>query len=81
MVTLSQANAARAQHADDLAKVGVHAVGVEKRDGFGQEEWVVVAYLDPAATPKLPAALRTTHGGETVDVPLVIERAEPFEPQ
>lgn len=79
--TLDQANDARAQHADDLAKQGAHAIGVEKGETFGKEGWVVVAYVDPAKLLKLPANLTTTLKGKAVDVPLVVEKAEPFEPQ
>jgi hypothetical protein len=81
MATLNQANTARAEHADDLAKQGAHAIGVEKRDGFGKSGWVVVAYVDPVKAPVLPANLSTMLRGKAVDVPLVIEKAEPFAPQ
>jgi len=79
--TLTQASSARAQHADDLARQGAHAIGVEKGDSYGKKGWVVVAYVDPAKQLKLPATLAMTLKGKAVDVPLVIEKAAPFEPQ
>jgi hypothetical protein len=81
VATLEEANSARQQHADDLAKSGAHAVGVEKGDVFGQSGWVVVAYTQADAPVKLPAILPIERAGNSVEVPLVVQRAEPFEPQ
>ncbi|MGX9146461.1 hypothetical protein [Mesorhizobium sp. 128a] len=81
MATLSQANSARAQHADDLAKVGAHAIGVAKGESFGREGWVVVVYVQPGTARDLPTALTTEHEGKPVDVPVVVEDSEPFEAQ
>ncbi|MER9656617.1 hypothetical protein NKJ26_24500 [Mesorhizobium sp. M0152] len=81
MATLSQANSARTEHADDLAKVGVHAIGVEKGENFGREGWVVVVYVEPGKSHDLPTTLTTNHEGKPVDVPVVIENSEPFEAQ
>lgn len=81
MATLDEANRARQQHADELAKVGAHAIGVEKGDAFGQVGWVVVVYAQGEAEVKLPGALTVQHHGNDVEVPVVIQKAEPFEPQ
>ncbi|MBY5827117.1 hypothetical protein [Rhizobium leguminosarum] len=83
MATLDEANLARAQHADELAKVGVHAVGVEKGEAFGRTGWVVVAYTQSPAEelPQLPDFLTTKEEGNAVEVPLLVQRAEPFEAQ
>ena len=81
MATQDQANSARTQHADDLAKLGVHAIGVENGEAFGRKGWVVVVYVAPDAAVDLPDALKTGREGNAVNVPLVVEKAEPFEPQ
>ncbi|QPC91715.1 hypothetical protein [Mesorhizobium sp. INR15] len=81
MATLSQANSARAEHADDLGKIGAHAIGVEKGESFGRQGWVVVVYVEPGTVHDLPAALTTEHEGKAVDVPVVVKDSEPFEAQ
>ncbi|MCV3243602.1 hypothetical protein ABID19_006629 [Mesorhizobium robiniae] len=81
MATLDEANSARQRHADGLAKIGAHAVGVEKGEPYGRSGWVVVAYTQPGAAVKLPESLTINHQGNDVDVPLVVQKAEPFEPQ
>ena len=81
MATLDEANNARQKHADDLAKVGAHAVGVEKGEAYSQPGWVVVAYTQPGAAVALPDTLTINHQGHDVEVPLVVQTAEPFEAQ
>jgi hypothetical protein len=81
VATLKDANQARSQNADDLARIGAHAIGVEKGATFGRKGWVVVAYVDPAESVELPAKLTARLKGAAVDVPLVVEKAERFEAQ
>ncbi|WP_085026190.1 hypothetical protein [Ensifer aridi] len=81
MATLEEANHARQQHADQLAKVGAHAIGVEKGEAFGQAGWVVVVYARGEAEAKMPGALSIQHHGNDIEVPVVVQKAEPFEPQ
>ena len=81
MATLDEANCARQQHADSLAKAGVHALGVEEGAAFGCAGWVVVAWVAPDAAPTLPDSLAASMHGKTVDVRLCIRKSEPFEPQ
>ncbi|MGZ8400085.1 MAG: hypothetical protein ACXWVI_02120 [Methyloceanibacter sp.] len=76
MATLKQAEAARDQFADELAKRGAHAVGVEQdRDSEG---WVVVAYVEPAATFSAPKMLSARQAGRVVSVPLLVQRERGF---
>lgn len=72
---------ARARHADQLAEQGAHSLAVVKGDTFGKKGWVIVAYVDPAVHRLLPGALTTLFDGKLVEVPVVVERIEPFEPQ
>lgn len=81
MATLTQANDARAQHADALAKLGAHAVGVRQQPGAGNNDWAVVAYMLPDARAELPSAITAQNGGANIPVPLIVERAEPFSPE
>lgn len=76
VATLKQAEAARAKFADELAKLGAHAIGVEESDSaLG---WVVIAYVAPRRRIAAPEKLVTTVGGKTVDVPLRIRREGAF---
>jgi hypothetical protein len=72
--TLKQAEAAREQHSDELARLGAHAVGVEKA-GTG---WVVVAYVEPATTFSAPETISAKLAGREVDVPLMVQREDMF---
>jgi hypothetical protein len=75
--TLEQAEAARAEFADQLARLGAHAIGVEPHPtGPG---WAIVAYVDADATPSLPRSLKTDSAGKAVAVPLLVERRERFQ--
>jgi hypothetical protein len=76
VATLKQAEAARTQFADDLAKLGAHAIGVEESEpGDG---WAVIAYVAPEQQIAAPATLVTTVGGKVIKVPLRIRREEAF---
>jgi hypothetical protein len=72
--TLKQAEAAREQFSDELAKLGAHAIGVEKADAG----WAVVAYVEPAKAFDAPVMLAAKHGGREVKVPLVVQREGMF---
>lgn len=74
--TLEQAEAARKAHAESLARLGAHAVLVEKA-GPG---WCVVAHALPDAALGIPAKLATEVAGEVVDVPVKLIRSRMAKP-
>lgn len=75
--TLKQAEAARAQHADALAKLGAHAIGVEPVD----DGWAVIAQIEPGQPFDGPRVLSTRVAGKLIDVSLRIERADMAKPE
>ena len=76
MATDSQANKARDEFADRLLQDGAHAVGVEKCGGISH--YVVVAYVEPGKEVAFPESLPCVFAGVSVEVPLIIRRAEMF---
>lgn len=76
--TQKQAEAARDQFSEDLAKRGAHAIGIEHR---GSEGWAVVAHVEPSKAFDAPATLTAKQGSREVAVPLIIQRGESFKPE
>lgn len=79
VATLKQAEAARAQFSDALAKLGAHAIGVE--DSGSERGWEVIAYVAPLQHIAAPPTLATVVGRKTVEVPLRIQREAAFKPE
>ena len=79
MATLEQANEARREHADALANLGAHAVGVEPGKAYGHKGHVVIAYVEPGKAASMPKSLAV--GATGAEVPLVVEKAERFHTQ
>jgi hypothetical protein len=76
VATLKQAETARTKFADQLAKLGAHAIGVEESDSG--EGWEVIAYVAPKQPINAPTKLVMTAGDKTVEVPLRIRREDAF---
>jgi hypothetical protein len=81
MANEKQANEARRQHGRTLLAKGAHAVGVEEGKHHGKRGFVVVAHIAPHQASDIPSSLTySTEEGE-VEVPVVVERDEPFTPE
>lgn len=74
MATKAQANQARTLHADDLEKLGAHAIGVDSGTTYGKAGFVVVAFVAPGKDLALPTKLTVETTSKSIDVPLVVER-------
>lgn len=76
--TLKEAEFARSQFADELAKRGAHAVGVEQ---LADKGWAVVAYVEKASVFEAPETLNTTRRGSELSVPLLVRRENMAKPE
>jgi hypothetical protein len=81
MANEKQANEARRQHGRTLMKQGAHAIGVEQGKSYGKKGFVIVAHVPPQQKSKMPSSLTFSTGDGEVDVPVVVERSEPFKPE
>lgn len=83
MANEDQANEARRQHGRTLMKRGAHAIGVEEGKSYGKKGFVIVAHVPPQHTSEIPSSLSlsTGEGGGEVEVPVVVQRGEPFKPE
>jgi hypothetical protein len=75
LATLKQAEAARAQFADELARRGAHGVGVEETKNDG---WRVVALVEPGKKFGGPTTLDVVLRGSTIPVKLKVAREALF---
>ena len=75
--TLKDAERARKQFSEELAKLGAHAIGVEK----GNDGWSVVAHVEPSTAFQAPETLAVKHAGRVVAVPLVVQREDIAKPE
>jgi hypothetical protein len=78
LANLKQAELAREQFSDELARCGAHAVGVERQSDRGG--WAVIAFVAPSAKFNGPANLMARHDSRTVPVPVIVRREETFSP-
>jgi hypothetical protein len=79
--TERDAHLARELFSGELVKNGAHAIGVEPGTAHGHDGFVVVAYVPPAFSGRLPAALDIPAERGGVKVPLVTRRQERFKPE
>lgn len=77
MATETEAKGAATEHAGRLRKLGAHSIGTMPGGPYGMKGFVVVASVPPTFTGPLPKELRFTG----VDVPVVVQKSEPFEPE
>jgi len=61
-------------------KGGAHAVGVEHGKSYGKAGFVIVAHVSPGQESKIPPEIVVSSDDGDVEVPIVIERDEPFTP-
>jgi len=80
MANEEQANEARRQHGRTLLAKGAHAVGVEEGRHYGKKGFVVVAHIAPQQQSDIPSSLTCSTKEGEVEVPVVVERDEPFTP-
>ncbi len=80
MATEKEANLARDQHADNLAGLGAHSIGVDEFVHEGKKTFGVVAYVDGDAKG-FPGHLSVKHGKKETLVPLRTKSASPFKPE
>jgi hypothetical protein len=81
MASEEQANEARRQLGSALLKQGAHAVGVEDGKGYGKKGFVIVAHVAPQQKSGIPSSLSFPTADGDVEVPVVVERSEPFKPE
>ena len=81
MANEKQANEARRQLGGSLLKQGAHAVGVEDGKTYGKKGFVIVAHVPPQQKTEMPSSLSFSTGDGEVEIPVVVERSEPFKPE
>lgn len=74
MASELDANLARQRHGEKLMRLGAHALGVEKDPRATGDNWVVIAYAEPAQKVDFPSSLTV---GD-VRVPVLLKRNKPF---
>lgn len=77
MATEKEANKARAEHADYLASLGAHSLGVDEIGRKGSKKFAVFAFL-LKENKKIPKELIIQSGKKKVSVPLIIQVAEKY---
>jgi hypothetical protein len=80
MATEKEANLARDQHADTLAELGAHSIGVDEFEFEGKKTFGVVAFVEKS-TAGLPTHLTIRSGKKETQVPLLAKIASPFKPE
>jgi len=80
MATEKEANLARDQHADTLAGLGGHSIGVDEFELEGKKTFGVVAYVANNVAG-LPTYLSIKSGKKETQVPLLAKIAAPFKPE
>jgi hypothetical protein len=82
MATQKEANLARDQHADRLAQMGAHSIGVDKFVHGGKKTYGVVAYIqDHKIAGGFPSQIAVKTGGKQLMVPLQTKVAGTFKPE
>jgi hypothetical protein len=81
MADEEQANEARRRHGRMLMQLGAHAVGVEEGTSYGKKGFVVVAHVAPRQKSNMPSSVTSSTEAGEIDVPVVVERSEPFKPE
>jgi hypothetical protein len=81
MANEDQANEARRQLGGALLKQGAHAVGVEDGKSYGKKGFVIVAHVAPRQKSGVPPSLSLATADGDVEIPVVVERTEPFKPE
>ena len=81
MATRQHAEAARKQHAEELRRLGAHAIEVREVRQHDKTNFVVVAMFSKKPPRTLPDVLMVTRRGKPVSVNLIAEKARPFGPE
>ena len=56
-------------------------VGVEDGKTYGKKGFVIVAHVPPQQKTEMPSSLSFSTGDGEVEIPVVVERSEPFKPE
>src|SRR5262249_27104531 len=77
MATEREAELAREQHADDLRRLGAHAIAVDEVGQPGDKDYAVMAYFENNPTG-IPSTLEVKSGKKKLTVPLVARVQQKF---
>jgi hypothetical protein len=79
MATEKEANLARNQHADRLAKMGAHSIAVDSVKQAGKKTFGVIAYVqNEQDAGGFPSHLSLKIGNKELQVPLQTKVSSPF---
>ena len=80
MATEKAANLARTQFSKELFGKGIHGLQVDTVAG-DDKRFCLVAMVPLSFKKQLPTAITVLVGTKEVDVPLVVQKADPFKPE